>query len=118
MALHFHTLIVKDIRQETADCVSVSFVVPEQLRKDFEFTQGQSLTLRKYFHGEEIRRSYSICSSPLDNELRVAIKKAYNGIFSNFANTELKPGDEIEVMPPNGNFFTRLNAGNARNYVA
>lgn len=118
MALHFHTLRVKDIRQETADCVSVSFVVPEQLKKEFEFTHGQSLTLRKYFHNEEIRRSYSICSSPLDNELRVAIKKAYNGIFSTFANTELKPGDEIEVMPPSGNFFTRLDPGNARNYVA
>lgn len=118
MALHFHTLIIKDIRQETADCVSVSFVVPEQLRKEFEFTQGQSLTLRKYFRGEEIRRSYSICSSPLDNELRVAIKKAYNGIFSTFANTELKAGDEIEVMPPSGNFFTRLHPENARNYMA
>jgi phenylacetate-CoA oxygenase/reductase, PaaK subunit len=118
VALHFHTLRVKDIRQETADCVSVSFVVPEQLKKEFEFTHGQSLTLRKYFHNEEIRRSYSICSSPLDNELRVAIKKAYNGIFSTFANTELKPGDEIEVMPPSGNFFTRLDPGNARNYVA
>jgi ring-1,2-phenylacetyl-CoA epoxidase subunit PaaE len=118
VALHFHTLTIKDIRQETPDCVSVAFDIPEALKKEFDYKQGQSLTLRKYFQGEEIRRSYSICSSPLDNELRVAIKKAYNGIFSTYANTELHSGDEVEVMPPTGNFYTRLQPAHDKNYVA
>ena len=118
MALHFHKLIVKDVKQETPDCISVSFIIPNELAPEFEFIQGQNLTLRKFFDGEEVRRSYSICTSPFDDELRVAIKKAYNGIFSTYANSTLKPGDEVEVMPPSGNFFTRLNPSNEKNYVA
>ena len=118
MALHFHKLKVGNIRKETEDCISVSFLITESLKKTFEFTQGQSITLRKYFDGEELRRSYSICSSPLDNELRVAIKKAYNGVFSTYANTELKEGDEIEVMPPSGKFYTPLDPASKKNYVA
>ncbi|MEP6615009.1 MAG: 1,2-phenylacetyl-CoA epoxidase subunit PaaE [Ginsengibacter sp.] len=118
MALHFHTLTIKDTRQETPDCISISFTIPEVLQKEFAFIQGQSLTLKKDFGGEEIRRSYSICSSPLDNELRVAIKKAYNGLFSNFANQELKAGDTIEVLPPTGNFYTPVQRANVKNYLA
>lgn len=118
MALHFHPLTVKDIRRETADCVSVSFIVPPALEEAFRFRQGQSLTLRKIFDGEEIRRSYSICSSPLDNELRVAIKKVKGGLFSSWANTELQAGEVVEVMPPSGTFFTELNAANTKSYVA
>ena len=118
MALHFHTLTIKDVRQETADCVSVSFNIPPDLAGEFEYKHGQNLTLRKYFDGEEVRRSYSICTSPHDKELRIAIKKAYNGIFSNYANTSLKAGDELEVMPPSGNFYTKLDPSNKKNYVA
>ena len=118
MALHFHSLKIKDIKRETQDCVSISFEIPEQLQKEFEFLQGQSLTLRKIIEGEEIRRSYSICTSPLDNEVRVAVKKVQGGLFSTFANTELKTGDVIEVMPPSGNFYTELNPSNKKNYVA
>ena len=118
MALHFHSLKIKDIKRETQNCVSISFEIPKQLKKEFEFLQGQSLTLRKIIEGEEIRRSYSICTSPLDNEVRVAVKKVQGGLFSTFANTELKTGDVIEVMPPSGNFYTELNPSNKKNYVA
>jgi ring-1,2-phenylacetyl-CoA epoxidase subunit PaaE len=118
MALHFHTLTVKDIKRETPDCVSISFNIPRELKNDFQFKQGQSLTLRKILEGEEIRRSYSICTSPFDNELRVAVKKVQGGLFSTYANTELKPGEDIDVMPPSGNFYTDLDPANKKNYVA
>ncbi len=118
MALHFHPLKVKDIKKETPDCVSISFDVPNELQRKFEFKQGQSLTLRNILEGEEIRRSYSICTSPLDNELRIAVKKVQGGLFSTFANTELQVGDIIDVMPPSGNFNTELSRTNKKNYVA
>ena len=118
MALHFHKVTVKDIRRETADCVSVGFDIPPELAEQFLFKQGQSLTVRIFNKEEEIRRSYSICSSPLENELRVAVKRVQGGLFSTFANTDLKPGDTIEVMPPSGNFYTELSDGNAKGYLA
>ena len=118
MALHFHPLKVKDIKRETPDCVSISFDIPKELANEFRFKQGQSLTLRKILEGEEIRRSYSICTSPLENEVRVAVKKVQGGLFSTFANTDLKPGDVMEVMPPSGNFYTSLDPANKKNYVA
>ena len=118
MALHFHPLKIKDIKRETQDCVSISFDIPRELQKEFEFVQGQSLTLRKILEGEEIRRSYSICTSPLDTEIRVAVKKVQGGLFSTFANMELIVGDTIDVMTPSGNFYTELKATNKKNYVA
>ena len=118
MALHFHPLKVKDIKKETPDCVSISFEIPVELKEEFKFIQGQSLTVRKIMEGEEIRRSYSICTSPLDNELRVAVKKVQGGLFSTFANTELTAGDVIDVMPPSGNFYTELDPAKKKNYVA
>ncbi len=118
MALHFHPLTVKDIKKETQDCVSISFDIPKELQKEFEFKQGQSLTLRKILDREEVRRSYSICTSPLDNELRVAVKKVQGGLFSTFVNSSLKTGDVIDVMTPSGNFYTDLQSSNKKNYVA
>ncbi|MEO6219383.1 MAG: 1,2-phenylacetyl-CoA epoxidase subunit PaaE [Ginsengibacter sp.] len=115
MALHFHKLTVQNIRHETKDCVSISFEIPEELKKDFFFKQGQNVTI-KLNVDEELRRSYSICSSPFDNELRIAVKKAYNGAFSTFANENLKEGDELDVMPPTGAFFTELNVLNRKKY--
>lgn len=101
----FHTLIVKDIRQETNDCVSVSFDIPDILKNDFQYKAGQYITIKANVpqHGE-LRRSYSICSAPSDNELRVAIKKVYQGAFSTFANESLAPKMSLEIMPPMGNF--------------
>lgn len=117
MSIHFHALKVKAVKKETSDCVSVVFDVPEHLKETFRFTQGQSLTMRTMLHGEEVRRTYSICSSPLEEQLKVAIKKVEGGLFSNFANDVLKAGDVLDVMPPIGRFYTTLNAVNKKNYI-
>lgn len=115
--IHFHTLAVKQIKKETDDCVSITFEVPEELRDTFRFKQGQSITLRTKVNGEEVRRTYSICSSPFDETLRVAVKKVEGGLFSSYANEQLQPGDYLDVMPPVGNFFTPLHPGQKKNYV-
>ena len=118
MATHFRTLKIKDIRKETTDCVSVSFEIPDEWTKEFQFKQGQNITVKTVLEGEEIRRSYSICSSPLDNELRIAVKKIPNGKFSSYANQQLKKNIRMEVLPPTGQFFTELNPSNKKNYLA
>jgi ring-1,2-phenylacetyl-CoA epoxidase subunit PaaE len=119
MALQFHRLKVIAVNKETPDCVSVAFEVPEGLKKDFAYKAGQNLTLRTWFNGtEEVRRSYSLCSSPLDNEWKVAIKKVAGGAFSGFANEELKAMSILEVMPPTGKFIVEPKAGNKKSYVA
>jgi ring-1,2-phenylacetyl-CoA epoxidase subunit PaaE len=76
MSIHFHKLKIKEIRRETADCVSISFEIPPELKHSFLFQQGQNITVKKNLDGEEARRSYSICSAPFENELRVAVKKS------------------------------------------
>lgn len=118
MSLHFHPLRVKEVRKETAECVSVLFEIPEELKRSFSFVQGQSLTMRIFLNGEEIRRTYSICSSPMDQECRVAIKKQENGLFSVFANEKLKAGDTLEVMEPVGKFYSELDPAHKKNYLA
>lgn len=118
MSIHFHKLRVKEIRKETPDCVSISFTIPENLRESFSFEHGQNITIKKVFDGEETRRSYSICTSPFENELRVAVKKVEGGLFSDFANSILRNGDELEVLPPTGKFNTKLNPSNIKNYLA
>jgi len=115
---HFHNLTVKKVVRETDDCVSVTFAVPDDLQEIFQFSPGQSLTLRKVLAGEEQRRSYSICSAPTDGTLRVAIKKVAGGVFSTWANENLKAGDVLEVMPPVGSFGTELHPDNKKVYVA
>ena len=112
MATHFHTLKVKQVKKETPDCVSVSFFVPEDLTEIFSFKEGQNITIRKNINGEEVRRSYSVCNAPYEQELKVAIKKTTGGLFSSFANDELKAGDELEIMPPIGRFNAKTEAGN------
>jgi len=113
----FHPLEVRDIRRETRDAVSILFNVPGALRDTFQFRQGQYLVLRTQLDGEEIRRSYSICSAPHENELRVAIKKVSGGRFSEFANQTLVVGDYLDVMAPSGNFFVELNAQHHGRYL-
>lgn len=118
MSIHFHSLRIKEVKKETPDCVSVLFEVPGELKEQFKFTQGQSLTVKATINNEEVRRTYSICSSPYDDQLRVAIKKTQGGLFSTFANEHLKTGDTLEVMPPVGKFNTPLHAANKKHYVA
>lgn len=115
MSIHFHTLTVKDLRRETDDCVSISFQIPDHLQETFSFQQGQYITLRHTIDGEDLRRSYSICSSPLDGELRIAVKKT--GRFSSYVNEHLKIGDALEVMPPMGKFFTPLDPMHQKQYL-
>ncbi len=114
----FHRLQVKEVRRETEDCVSVLLDVPEERQADFHFIQGQYLTFKKTISGEEVRRSYSLCSSPLDGELRVAIKEVEGGRFSTFANRELQTGDELESMTPRGSFHVPLGTEAGSQYVA
>ncbi|MFM9945741.1 MAG: 1,2-phenylacetyl-CoA epoxidase subunit PaaE [Bacteroidia bacterium] len=117
MSIEFYKLKVKEVRRETTDCVSIAFEIPEEYKDIFKFTEGQHITIRKFFMGEEYRRSYSLCTSPLDNDFRVAVKKMYDGLFSNYANTELKAGDELEVIPPLGKFHSVVNEFHAKNYI-
>tara|TARA_R110001592_G_scaffold9719_3_gene51420 strand:+ start:2690 stop:3784 length:1095 start_codon:yes stop_codon:yes gene_type:complete len=113
----FYPLSVSQIRPETDSAVCITFDVPEELKEEFRFVQGQHLTLKTTIDGEEIRRSYSICSGVDDGKLQVGIKRIEDGIFSNFANNELKVKDTIEVMPPRGEFYTSLDAANSKNYM-
>jgi ring-1,2-phenylacetyl-CoA epoxidase subunit PaaE len=117
LAIHFHKLRIKDIKKETQECVSIAFQIPEEVQKEFQFVQGQNITIRTFNDGEETRRSYSICSSPLENELRVAVKKVERGLFSTFANEQLKKGDELEVLPPTGTFFPKSIPTDRNDYV-
>ncbi|MEO6252721.1 MAG: 1,2-phenylacetyl-CoA epoxidase subunit PaaE [Ferruginibacter sp.] len=118
MAVHFHKLQVKEVRGETPDCVSIAFTVPPALQHDFIFEQGQNITIKKEIDSEEIRRSYSICSAPFENELRVAVKKVDGGKFSAYANSTLKAGDVLDILPPTGKFNTVLKAENTKQYLA
>jgi|GraSoiStandDraft_43_1057313.scaffolds.fasta_scaffold21682_1 ring-1,2-phenylacetyl-CoA epoxidase subunit PaaE len=114
----FHRLTVDDLRRESKDAVSLTFAIPQALADDYRFSPGQYLTLRTTMDGEEVRRSYSICSGPDDGELRIAVKKVDGGAFSSWAADELKPGDEIEVMTPTGRFGVAAAPAEARVYVA
>jgi len=118
MAVHFHKLKVKEVRKETPDCVSIAFDIPNNILPDFTFDAGQNITIKKEIDGEEVRRSYSICSAPFENELRVAVKKIEGGKFSGFANDSLKKGDTLDILPPTGKFNTKLDTKNAKQYLA
>jgi len=113
----FHSLKIADVIRETEDAISVEFEVPEDLASDYSFTQGQHLTLKTDVDGEELRRSYSICSAVGDANLRVAIKQINGGKFSTFANENLKSGASLDVMVPQGRFFTPLSSDNHKSYL-
>ena len=113
----FYPLSIEKVRQETRDTIVATFAVPPALRDRFVFTQGQHLTLRADINGEDLRRSYSICSGMADGDLRVAIKRTPGGQFSTWANDTLKPGVSIDVMPPMGHFNLPLSAANHKNYL-
>ncbi|UFH36227.1 ferredoxin--NADP reductase [Flavobacterium acetivorans] len=114
----FLKLIIKEVRRETKDAISVLFNVPEELKANYNFIAGQYLNLRLTLDGQEIRRAYSICSAPESGELRIAVKAVKNGAFSQFANTKLKAGDVLEVGKPEGKFTLEPEASRQKNYVA
>jgi len=114
----FHTLKVSDVNRETKDAVSIAFDVPDNLTSEYKYIQGQYLTFKMDFNGEELRRSYSICTSPIaDSDLRIAVKEVEGGKISPYLNSKIKVGDEIEVMTPMGRFYTELSADNSKNYI-
>ncbi|MBT2323349.1 phenylacetate-CoA oxygenase/reductase subunit PaaK [Variovorax paradoxus] len=117
MNFDFHSLRVRRIEPDTAEAVVVSFDVPEELREVFGFTQGQYLTLRKEIEGQDLRRSYSICAGVDEGELRVGVRKVQGGVFSNWINSSLQPGDTLQVMAPQGRFFVPIEPGAHHHHV-
>lgn len=118
MAFHFHPLTVKNVLRETPDCVSVSFDIPEALRQDFIFKEGQNITIKTSINGQEVRRSYSLCTAPHEAEIKVAIKKVEDGLFSQYANDILKAGDVLDVLPPVGKFNAKISPEESGHYLA
>jgi ring-1,2-phenylacetyl-CoA epoxidase subunit PaaE len=117
-ASRFHTLMISDVRRETAEAVSLAFAVPDRLRAAYRYTPGQYLTVRATIDGEDVRRSYSICSGLDDGELRVVVKRVAGGVFSSWANEHLHPGDSLAVMMPGGRFGVPIMPGAVRTLVA
>ena len=114
----FHPLRVAEIEQLTPDAVTLTFDVPPELGEEYAFAPGQHLTLRAVLGGEEVRRSYSICSPPSHGRLRIAVKRLEGGVFSGHALGQLRPGDTVDVLRPAGRFGVRLDPANAKHYVA
>ena len=115
---HFHTLSIKHILRQTDKCVTISFSVPEQLKQNFSFIAGQYITLKTVINGEEVRRDYSLCSSPKSGELTVAVKEVEHGTFSKYANNTLKEGDAIDVAEPQGRFTFTPDSSKTRTVAA
>ncbi|HVE54173.1 MAG TPA: 1,2-phenylacetyl-CoA epoxidase subunit PaaE [Ramlibacter sp.] len=117
MSPMFHELRVRAVQPDTPEAVIVSFEVPQDLQPVFGFTQGQYLTLRKEIGGQDLRRSYSICAGVDDGELRVGVRKVRGGVFSNWINEHLRPGDTVSVMAPQGRFFVPLEPQARRHHL-
>jgi ring-1,2-phenylacetyl-CoA epoxidase subunit PaaE len=113
----FYPLTVAQVKHETRDAIAVTFAVPAELKDSFKYQQGQHLTLRAMIGGEDVRRSYSICSAVQDDLLRVAIKRTPGGQFSTWANESLQAGATLEVMPPMGHFNVPLDPASSRHYL-
>ncbi|MEM7541407.1 MAG: 1,2-phenylacetyl-CoA epoxidase subunit PaaE [Pseudomonadota bacterium] len=117
MNTQFHPLEISAVRAETEDAIAVSFVVPDELKEQFAFQQGQYLTLEESIGGESVRRSYSICSGVNDDGLTVGIKKVEGGQFSTHAHEHFKVGQTVKVMQPAGGFTSSLDSGASKHYL-
>jgi ring-1,2-phenylacetyl-CoA epoxidase subunit PaaE len=117
MSVHFHPLKVAEIVPETTEAYSLRFEIPPELRDQFAFKAGQHLTLRATLNGEEVRRNYSLCTAPAEQDWMVTVKRIGGGLFSNWVGDELKPGDIVEVMVPHGSFTTEFDPSNSRHLV-
>jgi len=114
----FHKLTIKNINRETPKSVSIEFEIPSGFENTYTFIPGQYITIKTEVEGKEIRRAYSICSSPKSNTLKVAVKEVENGTFSVKANTTLSNGEVLEVHPPEGNFILEPSANANNTYAA
>lgn len=113
----FHLLKIQEIFKETNDCSIVTFEIPEALKSEFQYKQGQYLTLKTTINNQEVRRSYSLCSAPTENKWQIGVKKINGGLFSTYINDILKKGDTLDVMPPMGKFFTEIDPTKPKNYI-
>ena len=116
MSNKFHALKVSAIKKETEDCVSVSFEIPVELKDEFKYQAGQYLTLKFLINGKEERRAYSMSSAPMESHLTVSVKRLKGGLISNHINDNVKVGDVIEVMTPEGRFVPNLNVDHFKTY--
>lgn len=116
---HFHLLRATKVQKQTNDSTHIVFEIPQNLRHEFSFKQGQYLNLRFVFGEEDLRRSYSIINAPTEGntEIEILVKHLQDGKVSTFLNTELKEGDAVEVMPPMGHFYTNYHPSNEKNYI-
>lgn len=115
---HFHTLSIKNIERVTSKSVTITFEVPQDLKDTYKFKAGQYITIKTTLNGTEIRRDYSLCSSPKSGELRVAVKEVKDGTFSAYVNKELKVGDRLEIAPPRGHFIFEPNDSKTKHIAA
>lgn len=118
ISMRFHSLPISSLEKTTEECTIVTLDVSDKLKDQFQFTQGQYLTFKAIINGEELRRSYSLCSSPLDDEWKIGVKKIEDGRFSSFVNDQLEVGDTIDVAPPAGKFFVDIDPARERSFVA
>ncbi|HKK76349.1 MAG TPA: ferredoxin--NADP reductase [Saprospiraceae bacterium] len=116
MSQKFYSLSVADVQRETPNAVTVHFTVPKNLKEEFSYKAGQYLTLRFSVDGEEMRRAYSMSSSPLENHLAVTVKEVDGGKVSPMINRHLKAGDQVDVMPPEGRFTVVLDGDKRRSF--
>ena len=114
----FHTLRVSDVEPLTDDSVCITFAVPPELSDEYDFVQGQHVNIRTSLAGDDVRRSYSICSAAKSGRLRIGVKVLPGGHFSGFAAGTLAVGDELDVMTPAGRFHTELDPANRNHYCA
>ncbi len=113
-----HELAVSVIDFNTPETAVITLTVPDELKSDYIYKQGQHLTFIQDIDGEEVRRSYSICSSVNDAQLKVAVRKVDDGRFSTFVTEKLAVGDTLMVMKPAGHFYVDLDASASKTYVA
>lgn len=113
----YHRIKVKDILRQTDKAVEIVFELKNGLKEVFQYKPGQFISLKAMIDGEDIRRSYSICSAPFEDDLKIAVKEVEGGKFSTFANQFLKIGDELELFPPDGKFFIDISARAKKSYV-
>jgi len=117
MNTEFYSLVISKVTALTKESISVEFDCPEDLKQTFHYQQGQHLTLRCMINGEDIRRSYSICGDSRTQILEIGIKRIKDGVFSNYANQEFKVGMTVDVMAPQGHFYSQLNESNQKHYL-
>lgn len=117
MNVEFYPLTVSNIDRLSPDAVAIDFQLDEQLKETFSFSQGQHVIIEAEIDGEKVRRSYSISVGKDSGQLQIGVKKITDGVFSSFANEQLRVGDVLQVMPPQGHFYTELDATSQKHYA-